>query len=536
MKQHALAILDTMEADTRAAVAACGPFLIANERTAMACALEAEAIESDAASCPEICADLLSDLFPNLYSHPHPSQLPCNPATMERLPPILLLAAMAGVLVRAQVPGIPNLPILNDPSMLENAQKCGEYFSNNNAGQEACASASEAIAASGTWKCPEECKNYWAGLPDACDALMSAILGSAAGDQMKDDKGNPISMREWYTRLCSGQPVSVPTVPTAPAGDNTTTGGPITVNYTGFASTFECDTAGGFAWITLDASLATLTPGGASAAAVLNSTCNDLNTTGCCVQAPASNLTLAQFGLGKPMIVQGVKLTAPAGECCTDGSSSSGGACTAGTGPCSDRFIQTYVSVSNSSVEQVINSSDYKQWKDAIALANLTGDDLVFAGQTWLWGYLLAGANASAGLCNIVSCNPFVCCLVVACLTGWDACWRGPTPSAGLCNIVTEYDVYGTDNMDGSMVNNGTVSIGCGLGVMGGKANVTMSGPVADALGFSGGAMGNNATASVGLAREKPQGTWLLLSRFSDEQPLAVCGVQVCAKPAEAAS
>jgi len=31
---------------------------------------------------------------------------------------------------------------------------------------------------------------------------------------------------------------------------------------------------------------------------VLNSTCNDLNTTGCCVQAPASNLTLAQFGLG----------------------------------------------------------------------------------------------------------------------------------------------------------------------------------------------------------------------------------------------
>jgi len=121
-------------------------------------------------------------------------------------------------------------------------------------------------------------------------------------------------------------------------------------------------------------------------------------------------------------------------------------------------------------VEQVINSSDYKQWKDAIALANLTGallswvaaaasnqcrrvqsadlvrspnlcppsgDDLVFAGQTWLWGYLLAGANASAGLCNIVSCNPFVCCLVVACLTGWDASWRGPTPSAGLCNIVS---------------------------------------------------------------------------------------------------
>ncbi len=36
-----------------------------------------------------------------------------------------------------------------------------------------------------------------------------------------------------------------------------------------FASTFECDTAGGFAWITLDASLATLTPGGASGEASL---------------------------------------------------------------------------------------------------------------------------------------------------------------------------------------------------------------------------------------------------------------------------
>ena len=48
------------------------------------------------------------------------------------------------------------------------------------------------------------------------------------------------------------------------------------------------------------------------------------------------------------MIVQGVKLTAPAGECCTDGSSGSGANCTQGSGPCTERFISTYVSVSNS--------------------------------------------------------------------------------------------------------------------------------------------------------------------------------------------
>ena len=44
-------------------------------------------------------------------------------------------------------------------------------------------------------RCPEACKNYWAGLPDACDTLMATILGAMGNEQMKDDKGNPISMR-----------------------------------------------------------------------------------------------------------------------------------------------------------------------------------------------------------------------------------------------------------------------------------------------------------------------------------------------------
>ena len=32
------------------------------------------------------------------------------------------------------------------------------------------------------------------------------------------------------------------------------------------------------------------------------------------------------------------------------------------------------------------------------------------------------------------------------------------------CQQVTEFDVYGMDSTDGAMVNNGTASIGCGLG------------------------------------------------------------------------
>ena len=47
-------------ADTRAAVVACGPYLIANEHTALACAQEAEAVASEEAVCPEICGNLLS--------------------------------------------------------------------------------------------------------------------------------------------------------------------------------------------------------------------------------------------------------------------------------------------------------------------------------------------------------------------------------------------------------------------------------------------------------------------------------------------
>lgn len=148
------------------------------------------------------------------------------------------------------------------------------------------------------------------------------------------------------------------------------------------SSNFECDTAGGFAWLKLNASLATLSGGGggvlqraggqrapprlrpavaaartrlvltqrrpaappAGAATVLNSTCQDLNTTGCCTQAPPGNLTWASYGLGGPQVVQGVRLVAPSGECCV------GGDCAVnGSGPCTDRFLNTYLIVANAS-------------------------------------------------------------------------------------------------------------------------------------------------------------------------------------------
>ena len=55
----------------------------------------------------------------------------------------------------------------------------------------------------------------------------------------------------------------------------------------GLSSDFECDTAAGFQWITLDPSLATATEGtdpASGPAVALDSTCSDLNTTGCCTQ------------------------------------------------------------------------------------------------------------------------------------------------------------------------------------------------------------------------------------------------------------
>lgn len=48
---------------------------------------------------------------------------------------------------------------------------------------------------------------------------------------------------------------------------------------------------------------------------------------------------------------------------------------------------------------------------------------------------------------------------------------------------------------------------------MGGKANVTVSGDLAAQLGIAG---TSTSAGGIGLAKEKPQGSWLLLSRFDE--------------------
>ena len=138
--------------------------------------------------------------------------------------------------------------------------------------------------------------------------------------------------------------------------------------------------------------------------------------------------------------------------------------------------------------------------------------------------------------------------------------------TSGLCNVVSDFDLYAQGETGGVMINNGTVTIGCGLGaprgccwacalhqsacrmwrlahpgpccsppragMWGGKANTTITGDLAAQLGIPSTVVGIGA----GMAVESPQGSWLNLVRFGEDDPLAFCGLEVCAKPADAAA
>lgn len=54
-------------------------------------------------------------------------------------------------------------------------------------------------------------------------------------------------------------------------------------------------------------------------------------------QVPAGNFSYVQYGLGSPMVVQGVRLVAPEGECST------------GSEDCSDRILNSFIYVGNAS-------------------------------------------------------------------------------------------------------------------------------------------------------------------------------------------
>lgn len=74
--------------------------------------------------------------------------------------------------------------------------------------------------------------------------------------------------------------------------------------------------------------------------------------------------------------------------------------------------------------------------------------------------------------------------------------------------------------------------IGCGLGVMGGQGSISLTGGLADALGVSGSTGGANDGSAVAVVQ--PSGSWVMLARYGEDDPLAFCGLQVCAKKAPA--
>lgn len=67
---------------------------------------------------------------------------------------------------------------------------------------------------------------------------------------------------------------------------------------------------------------------------------------------------------------------------------------------------------------------------------------------------------------------------------------------------------------------------------MGGQGSIAVSGGLADALGVSG-TTGDEGDAVASVA---PSGSWVMLARYGEDDPLAFCGLQVCAKKAPAAA
>ncbi|PSC69858.1 hypothetical protein C2E20_6670 [Micractinium conductrix] len=340
--------------------------------------------------------------------------------------------------------------------------------------------------------CPDSCKQALQALVDCYELIKDYI----PADLLVDQNGQSITIQQWFEQLCSGNtPVPVPSPSPVPEPSpspvpepspsptpNLPPGIPV---LTGLASNFTCDTAAGFAWVPLNASLASIVEGAdpdAGPAVALNSTCADLNVTGCCTEAPSGNFSWVQYGLGQPMVVQGLRVTAPSGGCCAEGD------CLAwGTEPCNERLTNAFIYVSNASIADLKAS---EEWKQYVALLDTTG--------------ALAGYDEDMFLYSLVAGNY----------------------SAGLCNVVTPYDLYADGTTDGTMINNGTIDVGCGLGLWGtGTVNVTSALP-----GFNGGTFGG---IGAGAGVKTPLGSYLTFERLDTlGVPLAFCGLEVCAKAA----
>lgn len=117
---------------------------------------------------------------------------------------------------------IPRLPCLNpldpclpclcpqslllQPNVQAELEACSAYMDANSAGQEACAAAAE-MSSNG---CTTECKNWWAGLPDSCMAIVKGMFST------QDAAGNTVDAKDFFETLCSGAGGATVVTPSTP--------------------------------------------------------------------------------------------------------------------------------------------------------------------------------------------------------------------------------------------------------------------------------------------------------------------------------
>lgn len=391
------------------------------------------------------------------------------------------------------------------------------------------------------WICPEDCRSFWQAIPARCEAVLCQTQAAFV-----DSQGQPLPAPwAYFTRVCdaSGSTGGGGTgaLPPLDLGDSARSEPMPAEALTGMASAFECNTTAGFQWVALTASLASMVEAGSSGSssgdgssssngdgsrstsgdsrqevggpetALETVGCREVGSSqdpaGCCTQTPPAAAPWVEYGLGQPMVVQGVRLIAPDGDCCLDA------ACTDGAQPCADRLLGAALYVTNSSVAEVRQSPAFQA--------------------------VLKGVDA-AGSGNVLSAE-------------LAAFYSSQLARLGLCNAVTSYDLYQGDGGDpgqvgGGIVSNGTLAIGCGLGVLGGRGSVALSADLAASLGVGGllpptddgtgapaAAVAQDGAATAAVASEQPVGSWLLLLKQADNgTPLAFCGIEVCARLAGA--
>jgi hypothetical protein len=191
------------------------------------------------------------------------------------------------------------------------------------------------------------------------------------------------------------------------------------------------------------------------------------------------------------MVVRGVRVVAPDGECVDSEGFSE---------PCNTRLLSTYIYVSNYSIADIEDFNDLQFNTTELVAAGIPAAEVESLRQLSLWGTVASNATE------------------------------------GFCNMVLDFDLFGDDSVDGEMVNNGTLNIGCGLGLLSGNTSFTIPGlPGSDIPGVPA-APTTIEGSGGGAIKQNPVGTWVFLTRPSLNEELALCGFEVCAKPLDGAA